>query len=81
MGMFDSVYFNCPNCDNTIEEQSKAGECILMNYGQSEVPVNIANDIIGTAVYCDKCNKSFKIVSNVKEIPLTVPLRLTKNLL
>jgi predicted RNA-binding Zn-ribbon protein involved in translation (DUF1610 family) len=75
MGMFDSVLFECPECGNTIEEQSKAGNCHLDRFDQSGVPINIAVSIEGDMVYCAECSNSFIIKA---PIPTTVSLILTK---
>lgn len=67
MGMFDTVIFRCPKCNGaTIFEQSKAGECLLIDYNSNEVPTEIALDILGNKVWCEKCNETFEIVSATK---------------
>lgn len=69
MGMFDTVFAPCPRCrDGELTVQSKAGECILRRYPITGVPVEIAADIDGQWMSCDKCDH----VSVVK-IPDTVP--------
>lgn len=75
MGMFDSVYFKCPNCGKDIEEQSKAGECLLISYHQTEVPLEIANSILGDDLHCYGCDKSFKIVTD-DDIPPPVTIKM-----
>lgn len=60
MGMFDTVYFNCPSCKARIEVQSKAGHCKLGTYKSRSVPPEIARDIHGKTVYCD-CGKMIEI--------------------
>jgi transcription elongation factor Elf1 len=70
MGMFDSIYFTCPNCgSNNVEEQSKAGDCLLHNYQQDEVPHHVAYDIQGNTVKCYDCGSLFVIESAEGEIP------------
>lgn len=61
MGMFDSVYFDCPNCETSIEHQSKAGRCFLDVYNNNNVPCEIAVDIENEDVFCDNCQETFKI--------------------
>ncbi len=61
MGMFDSIHFECPGCFQILSTQSKAGDCMLTDYPQDVVPVDIAGDIVGSFVYCDQCLKSFEI--------------------
>lgn len=67
MGMFDSVWFNCPSCGErrSIEAQSKAGDCSLHDYETNNVPPKIALDIDGSAVTCSKCNASFTVGAQV----------------
>lgn len=61
MGMFDTVNFACPNCDANVDVQSKAGDCILRDISQWDVPTNIATDICGNEAYCEACKKSFTV--------------------
>ena len=72
MGMFDTVHFLCPNCKSRIEEQSKSGICKLKNYGQSNVPIDVAGSLLGIEVICKSCNKRFLINGNPCRIPLTL---------
>lgn len=53
MGMFDSVYVNCPNCGEDIEFQSKAGECWCRSYNQNKVPTIVAFDLEGDVEICN----------------------------
>ncbi len=78
MGMFDSVYFKCPSCGETIEEQSKVGDCMLFTFDQSEVPLAIAESIAGTKVYCDGCKEYFMILCEPLPKPVTIPMHLVK---
>ncbi len=61
MGMFDRVWFRCPECDGSVEVQSKAGKCHLTDYPQSEVPTDIASDIFNEVVYCEKCDTPYTV--------------------
>lgn len=73
MGMFDRIWFTCPNCGNQIEEQSKAGKCALTDFDASAVPPEIAVSIEDDVIYCTDrdeaygleagsgCGKSFKV--------------------
>jgi len=70
MGMFDSVIIFCPECGKQLEFQSKAGECMLQQYDASDVPANIAVDILNTRVDCD-CGLSYTITT------LQIPSRVT----
>lgn len=69
MGMFDSVYVRCPRCNESIEFQSKAGDCSLAGYSPSAVPMAIALDLDGSSETCPKCNKL---------VTLHMPMRVDK---
>ena len=57
MGMFDSVYVTCPKCGGSVEFQSKAGECLCINYAQGQVPAIIAADLDGDSEFCRLCGE------------------------
>ncbi len=62
MGIYNTVNFRCPKCENfTIEAQSKA-EDGFNNYNYDSVPQKTAEDIVGETVYCTMCNKGYKII-------------------
>jgi len=64
MGMFDSVWFVCPVCDNAVEVQSKAGDCFMQDFDASAVPIEIASDIGGEPAWCNKCDSHFHVVKD-----------------
>lgn len=61
MGMFDSVYLKCPECGSQVELQSKAGECLLINYSRDNVPLNIAEDLDGRIVTCTNGHRTIVV--------------------
>lgn len=69
MGMFDSVYACCPRCNESIEFQSKAGDCRLAGYSPSAVPMAIALDLDNSSEVCPKCNRT---------VTLHMPMRVDK---
>lgn len=71
MGMFDSVFANCPSCGTQMEFQSKADACLLRSYRVEEVPLNIAVDLNGEKLCCDMCGTAVTL-----RIPLSVPMRI-----
>lgn len=77
MGMFDSVWFKCPNCGEEIEEQTKIGDCILANYNEDKVPVEIAHYLLHSELKCYHCDEFFKIVPN-EDIRRYVKIKLVK---
>ena len=57
MGMFDSVRVNCPECNNMVEFQSKAGACDLIDYNLYNAPSSILGDLHNESVACHKCGR------------------------
>jgi len=76
MGIYDSLYVSCPRCHNTIEYQSKAGDCVLARYSVQNVPPDIAGDLDGEPASCKGCGSTVIIhtvcvVTPVLHIPVT----------
>lgn len=78
MGMFDRIIFTCPNCKKDIEEQSKAGECLLYEYTQIAVPLSIASDILNNEVYCEGCKETFVVTAKDYFPPPDIEMQLSK---
>ncbi len=57
MGMFDRVLIPCKNCNNPLEFQTKAGECLLIDYEIFEIPVEIAIGLNGDSEKCEVCGE------------------------
>lgn len=56
MGMFDSVYVNCPACKARVELQSKAGDCMLNDFELFNAPPIIQADLARYSPYeCTSC--------------------------
>lgn len=56
MGMFDSVIVPCIKCNkDSIEFQTKVGDCILKEYTPNHVPMVIALALDGTSESCRTC--------------------------
>lgn len=82
MGMFDSVYVNCPKCNYQTEIQSKNGDCTLDKYNINnieEIPESILEDILNREHSCKKCNGNFVI--EVKYKVIKIPIKVTTKLL
>jgi hypothetical protein len=77
MGMFDSVIGRCPHCNEKVELQSKAGDCLMNVYGIDSIPPEIANDLRGNYkewnTTCEHCGERYKFKS---EVPARVQGRL-----
>lgn len=61
MGMFDSLWVRCPNCNTKVEFQSKSGECGLYDYDVHNVPASIAGDVDGQSMQCPGCKSYVKL--------------------
>lgn len=74
MGMFDSLYTDCPNCGEELEFQSKSGECFLTSYNK-EFPLSaqVAVGMDGDIVRCQFCNKRIMLECN---LPLSIKFKL-----
>ena len=73
MGMFDSVYLDCPECGDYVEFQSKAGDCELHRYYKGDgVPMDVAADILGQSRRCKnpECGGLAMAVPDVPKQPL-----------
>jgi hypothetical protein len=62
MGMFDSVYVECPKCQQPVEIQSKAGECFCNSYKLDNAPNEILCDIMNEPEYCRSCGNWLVLV-------------------
>ncbi len=63
MGLFDSVYANCPRCDRRIEFQSKTDEDPYMNrYTVEDAPTHILIDVLNDPHYCCGCKSWFALI-------------------
>lgn len=59
MGMFDSIYVDCPKCKAPIEFQSKSGACCLRDYSLWNVPPEV---VAGTREVKCRCGMTWKLV-------------------
>lgn len=61
MGLFDSVYVQCPECGEDVEFQSKAGECSLASYTLDDVPDVVLHGVGDDCEICMKCGHVCRI--------------------
>lgn len=63
MGMFDCITIKCPFCQGDIEEQTKAGPCLLETYQWDDpnLPVWMMDSFNGSEIECYNCEKHFVI--------------------
>ncbi len=55
MGMFNSIWVDCPECDKPVEFQSKSGSCSLASCHVTQMPVEDFAGIAGCQVCCQNC--------------------------
>lgn len=84
MGLFDTLWINCPKCSEPYEAQSKAGPCNLNNYSIADAPLAVLADVaettgIGSRRYnpytCQKCQTLFFLMLKVFAVPVVWPAR------
>jgi len=66
MGMFDTVRIKCPKCGEHIEEQSKAGDCMLNTYDLENAPPALIQDVSGIEYECYSCKAKLIVLSEIK---------------
>ena len=74
MGMFDTVWLNCPNCGSHDEIQTKSGACLLNNFSLHEAPMDVLSGVLGTE-HCPSCGKPYVI--ELIHRPIAVARKLT----
>lgn len=63
MGLFDSVYVDCPQCEKPVEFQSKADEDPYMRrYTLDDAPAHILCDIMNEPNFCESCGQWFALI-------------------
>ncbi len=65
MGMYDSLYVECPQCKNELQFQSKSGVCFLEDYHKNDLPPEVAMGMEGDIVRCQFCNNRIKLECNI----------------
>jgi hypothetical protein len=63
MGLFDSVWIDCPNCGRPVEFQSKAdGDPCCRRFSLDDAPTHILTDILNAPEHCMGCGQWMAIV-------------------
>ena len=60
MGMFDSLFMQCPECGRKLEFQSKSGPCAMNSYYPKNLPVGVAQDLKNNIIGCQFCKTNWK---------------------
>lgn len=79
MGMYDSLYVDCPKCKNELEFQSKSGQCFLQSCKKNSLTPEIAVGMNGDIVRCEFCNKRIRLVCKIPRI-VKIKLVVTKGM-
>lgn len=77
MGMFDTVWVPCPECENELELQSKGGPRLLYNYPAYDVPRDVAADLVEPWYYATDDNKTLKCDYCGTRLYITIVPKLT----
>lgn len=67
MGMYDSLYVDCPQCGNELEFQSKSGPCALLSCKKNSLGPDIAIGMNWDIVRCEFCNKRIQLVCKIPQ--------------
>lgn len=66
MGLFDSLYVDCPKCGMPVEYQSKALEdCYCRNFTLETAPGEILFDVMNDPHYCMQCGQWIALIDPV----------------
>lgn len=69
MGVFDSVWVECPKCKHENEFQSKSGACILANYTLEQCPPDVLLNINRhSPKKCEECKTLYEVDINTKQV-------------
>jgi len=72
MGLFDSVYADCPHCGASVEFQTKADEDPYMRrYTLADAPDHMVRDILNKPHHCKSCDGWFALLD--QRYPITPP--------
>lgn len=61
MGMFNSLFVDCPACGARVQFQTKIGDCNLDCYTIYDVPPIIALDLQDDIMVCTNCSANVRL--------------------
>ena len=74
MGMFDSVYVECPQCETENEFQTKSGDCLLNKYSLNDCPDDVFADVNRhSPCTCEECGTAYSVDMETRK-PTTLVL-------
>lgn len=62
MGVYDSIWVPCPNCQKPYEAQTKSGPCILDVFTLADAPDDVLEDVNRHAPFTCECGCEFKVI-------------------
>ena len=76
MGTYDTIWFDCPHCGTGLFAQSKSGPCVLWEYYNDKVPVDVAADANRHAPHeCHVCSKKWELEADPVEYIYLEPVK------
>lgn len=74
MGMYDTVWVECPKCGTKEGFQSKGGDCLLGDYDLDNCPSDVMKNVNRHSPYeCEKCKSLFKVDVRKRKAVLVKP--------
>jgi hypothetical protein len=70
MGLFDTIYFQCPDCGRDLDAQSKSGPCCLYYFKYDSVPEDVAMDANRHAPFECECGSKWEFINVPKKVKL-----------
>ena len=76
MGMYDTITGNCPKCHERMEDQTKAGYCMLHEFNL-DMPISLdeARQIQGHIIQCSHCFAKFEISGDLPTYKIHMQLK------
>lgn len=67
MGVFDTLYADCPECGTMNSEQTKGGDCILKDIHASSVDSDFEAALFsGETFHCENCGTKYEVVNETR---------------
>lgn len=68
MGMYDTVWINCPKCNEKHGFQTKSGECYLANYTLENCPDDALKNVNRHSPYKCDCGAMIEVDVQTRKI-------------
>jgi len=67
MGLYDSVWVECPNCTEINKFQTKSGDCFLKDYRLEDCPDDVLEDVNRHSPIECACKTLYAVDINIKK--------------